>query len=135
MRLLIELFIFNFPYYFLLSYLLTPPNFRVCAQRKVPAKRFKICHILYIRNPKDDFSIFDFVHKMKNAKSIFGFSYTYIKYGKFWSVSLELFVEHKLWNWEEWHMITSNASLLALHIPSGQYIGFQFSSTWCSSFL
>ena len=28
--------------------------------------------------------------------------FLYIKYGKFWSVSLELFVEHKLWNWEEW---------------------------------
>ena len=27
----------------------TPPNFRVCARRKVPAKHFKICHILYIR--------------------------------------------------------------------------------------
>ena len=25
----------------------TPPNFKVCAQRKVPVKRFKICHILY----------------------------------------------------------------------------------------
>ena len=24
-----------------------------------------------------------------------------MKYGKFWSVSLELFIEHKLWNWEE----------------------------------
>ena len=28
-----------------------------------------------------------------------------IKYGKFWSVSLELFVKHKLWNWEEWKYI------------------------------
>ena len=25
----------------------TPPNFRVCARGKVPAKHFKICHILY----------------------------------------------------------------------------------------
>ena len=41
---------------------------------------------------------------MKNGKSNFGFSYImYIKYGKFWSISLELFVKHKLWNWEEWH--------------------------------
>ena len=24
------------------------------------------------------------------------------KYGKFWSISLKLFVEHKLWNCEEW---------------------------------
>ena len=38
--------------------LLTPPNFRVCARRKVPAKRFKICHILYIRKPKVAFSVF-----------------------------------------------------------------------------
>ena len=27
----------------------TPPNFRVCARQKVPAKLFKIWHILYIR--------------------------------------------------------------------------------------
>ena len=26
----------------------TSPNFRVCARRIVPVKRFKICHILYI---------------------------------------------------------------------------------------
>ena len=25
-----------------------PHNFKVCAQRNVPAKRFKICHILYM---------------------------------------------------------------------------------------
>ena len=35
----------------------TPPNFRDCAQRKVPAKRFKICHILYIQKPKVALSI------------------------------------------------------------------------------
>jgi len=29
-----------------------PPNFRICARRNVPAKRFKICHILYILKPK-----------------------------------------------------------------------------------
>ena len=28
---------------------------------------------------------------MKNGKNNFGFSYRYIKYGKFWSVSLESF--------------------------------------------
>ena len=39
----------------------TPPNFRVCAWQKVPAKCFKICHILYIRKHKVDFSIFHFV--------------------------------------------------------------------------
>ena len=38
---------------------------------------------------------------MKNGKSTLGFSYTYIEYGKFWSILLELFVEHKPWNWEE----------------------------------
>ena len=38
--------------------LYTPPNFRVCAQQKVPAKRFKLCNIFYIyatlvyENPK-----------------------------------------------------------------------------------
>ena len=32
---------------------------------------------------------------MKNGKRNFGFSYTYIKYAKFWSVLLDHFVEHK----------------------------------------
>ena len=97
---------------------LTPPNFRVCAQRKVPAKRFKICHILCMRKPKVAFSVFHFVltlyfyvmnalfycrhrprkHKVlernerKEKSSL----------DTFWSVLLEFFVEHKLWNWEEW---------------------------------
>ena len=31
---------------------------------------------------------------MKNGKSNFGFLYT-MKYGKFWSISLELFIKHK----------------------------------------
>ena len=35
----------------------TPPNFRDCARRKVLVKRFKICHILYIRKPKVALSI------------------------------------------------------------------------------
>ena len=35
----------------------TPPNFRVCARRKVPAKCCKIWHILYIRKPKVAFSV------------------------------------------------------------------------------
>ena len=43
------------------TYQCTPPNFRVCARRKVPTKRFKICHILYIWKPKVAFSIFHFV--------------------------------------------------------------------------
>ena len=34
----------------------TPPNFRVCARWKVPAKWFKIYHILYMRKPKVAFS-------------------------------------------------------------------------------
>ena len=32
---------------------------------------------------------------MKNRKSNFGFSYMYIKYGKFWSISLGYFIKHK----------------------------------------
>ena len=43
------------------KWLFTPPNFRVCARWKVPAKRFKICHILCLRKPKVAFSIFHFV--------------------------------------------------------------------------
>ena len=38
---------------------------------------------------------------MKNGKSNFGFSYTYIKYGKFWSISLGHFIKHKLLIFEE----------------------------------
>ena len=63
------------------------PILKVCARWKVPAKCFKICHILYM---------------YIKTQSYFGFLYIYINYGKFWSVSLELFVEHKLRNWEEW---------------------------------
>ena len=37
----------------------TPPNFRVCARRKVPTKHFKICHIY------------------ENGKGNFGFSYVW----------------------------------------------------------
>ena len=39
----------------------TPHNLKVCAWWKVPAKRFKICHILYIRKPKVAFFIIHFV--------------------------------------------------------------------------
>ena len=42
----------------------TPPNFRVCARRKVPAKCCKIWHILYIRKPKVAFSVFLFTSWM-----------------------------------------------------------------------
>ena len=73
-------------------YLLTPPNFKVYARRKVPVKRFKICHILYIRKTKVAFSIFHFEllytfpalmnafirgkYKVaRNGKSNFGFPY------------------------------------------------------------
>ena len=48
----------------------TPPNFKVCARRKVPAKRFKNCHILYIRKPRVAFSVFHslyFIFSLMNA--------------------------------------------------------------------
>ena len=42
-----------------IDYVYTHPNFRVCARRKVPAKGFKICHILYKhKNPKLLFPFF-----------------------------------------------------------------------------
>ena len=44
-----------------MAYNHTPANLKVCARRKVPAKHFKICHILYIRKPKVAFSVFHFV--------------------------------------------------------------------------
>ena len=37
----------------------TPPNFRVCAQWKPPAKLFKFCHILYTYIRELLFDIFD----------------------------------------------------------------------------
>ena len=39
----------------------TPPKFRICARQKVPAKCFKIYHILYIWKPKVAFSVFHLV--------------------------------------------------------------------------
>ena len=41
--------------------LITPANFRVCDRQKFLAKQFKICHILYIRNPRVAYSISHFV--------------------------------------------------------------------------
>ena len=38
---------------------------------------------------------------MKNGKSNFGFLYTYIKYGKFWSISPGHFIKHKPLIYEE----------------------------------
>ena len=43
------------------------------------------------------------LHKMKNEKNYMVFLLVYIKYRKFWSISLELFIEHKLRNWEGCH--------------------------------
>ena len=47
---------FSFKYF-----IITPPNFRVCARQIVPAKRFKICYILYTQKPKVAFPVFHFV--------------------------------------------------------------------------
>ena len=41
---------------------------------------------------------------MKNEKKVFGFSYS----KNMASVSLELFVEHKPWNCEEWQMLSEH---------------------------
>ena len=59
---------------------------------------------------------------MKNGKSNFGFSYVLTKYGKFWSVLLELFVKHKLWNWEEWQSSTFDDVTNASPVMSANYI-------------
>ena len=79
--------------------------------------------IYYIWKPKDDFSVFYFMilyifplwmarafimgknnvaQNEKRKKQLFGFSY-YIKYAKFWRVSLELFIKHKHLFSEEWY--------------------------------
>ena len=44
---------------------------------------------------------------MKNGRSNFGFSYTYIKFGKFWSVSLGHFIKHKFLISEEYARVHS----------------------------
>ena len=111
--------------------LITLPNFWVCAWWKVPAKHFKNCHI-YFMHMKNQSCIFHFVLYLisprympwsmsivnidqgiqnkvgwneKREKQLWVFIYIYqiyITYGKFWSVSFELFVtKHKLRNGEE----------------------------------
>ena len=92
-------------------------NNEVCAKRNGPTKHFKICYISCIRH----FFVFQFVqlllfplwmpwfiltyfraltrekvklHRMKNKKA--SWIYSYIKYSKFSSISLEYFVEHKI---------------------------------------
>ena len=71
--------------------------------RKVPAKHFKICHgyfILIYEKPKLLFLFFILCYVIYFSPNEFpGLSR---QYGKFWSVSLELFAKHKLWNWEKW---------------------------------
>ena len=32
----------------------------------------------------------------------------FIKYGRFWSIFLKLFSKLKLWNWEEWVLVSTN---------------------------
>ena len=93
----------------------TSLNFRVCAQRKIQQNTA----IFYIyENPKLLFPFFIlcyFIFSLMNAlvyvdinKVVWNekwkkqlWVFTYIKYGKFWRISLELFVEHTLWNWDE----------------------------------
>ena len=49
--------------------------------------------IVYINTDREK------IARYEKRKAHFGFR---IKYGNFWSVSSELFVEHKLWNWKVW---------------------------------
>ena len=99
---------------------------------KVPVKCSKNCHILYIWKWKVAFSIFHFVlhtlffplmnalvyvnidqdiHQGKNEiagnetwkKQLWVF--VYIKYGKCWSLLLELFINHKPLFSEEWSLV------------------------------
>ena len=81
-----------------------------------------------------------------------GFSYTYIKYDKFWNISLEFFFEHKLRNWEEcvfriyflwiYHILPSNAAPLQLFLFSEKikneisnlfFLSFQLGNLFLSS--
>ena len=97
------------------------PHFRDCARWKLPAKYFKLCHILYIRKPKVAFSVFHFVllyffpyewpglcrhrpgHSLGKTNKVARnenwkkqlWVFVYIKYGKFWSVSPGHFIKHK----------------------------------------
>ena len=43
-----------------------------------------------------------FFHFVEKATRLGFWICIQIKYGKIWTISLDLFVEHKLWNWEEW---------------------------------
>ena len=115
--------------YFLCNWILHNCRNFVFARRKIPAKRFKICHILYVIYTKtlSCFFYFSFCATLCNEcpgpwrwhrpawhslgklawnkkwkKQLWVFVYLYIKYCKFWSISLELFTEHTPWNWQEW---------------------------------
>ena len=100
----------------------------VYAWWKFPTKRFKIYHILCIWKPQKIFpylisccSIFSLmnalvyvdihqgIHKGKKIKVARNekwnkqlWVFVYIKYGKFWSISLELFIKQKHLFSEEW---------------------------------
>ena len=79
-----------------------------------------------------------FIYLYKNPKLLFPFFIScyfiflpdecpvlcrFCKYGKFWSVSLELFVEHKLWNWEECADADTYANLKLATAAGGAWRG------------
>ena len=101
------------------------PNFRICARWKVPINCFKIWHI-YIQNILFCFSFYATTYN-------FEWSDLYdiiIIYGKFWSVWLQLFIEHKFWNWEKWSRnLEEKKSIVKIiwrhNFPKGVHYYFQ----------
>ena len=55
-----------------------------------------------------------------------------MKYGKFWSISLELFVKHKPWNWEEWSPYLHLSSFMFFFIV---YFQIMIAIAWAISLL
>ena len=72
------------------------PNFRVCAQRKVPVKRFKISHYTKIQS-----CFFRFTFRVK---VLYFFPQMNGTAGhKIWQIQVLIwyFIKHKSWNWED----------------------------------
>ena len=51
----------------------------------------------------------------KGKKKIYYWVFLFQKYGKFWRVSLELFVEHEPWNCEECGALTDSFTFLCMN--------------------
>ena len=69
----------------------TPSNFRICAQLNALDKRFKICYILCVQNPKVAFSVFHFMQHYYFFLMMNGLCWQLIH--KIWQI-LSIFLGH-----------------------------------------